>query len=424
MQGGNREAIPDRHRTEERECTEEHPPSVPGVHRPPVPLVLPVCPYRDARTVVPRPRSAPAVPRRPDAVMSQGAVPISADRPAEEHRCAEPPNRRGPRRPPERAPPVTAGATARPGPQDPPDQHTAQYRYHRDLFPALHDWENTRRAIVGFTGQDSPEGLLGLDQMGHFGPQGCDLVADTVAAALRGPRPDPDGAPEGGAGGAAAATVDLCELGSGFGGSLRHTVDRLTARGVAVRRAHGVDLVAEHCAVSRRISGSQGRGNVTEICADATAVPLPDTSLDVVTVTGSMPHFPEPGAVLREAARLLRPGGLLVLTEEVSLSPGAGAPSPAFRATHPEGVFFVTRLADRLRQLDRAGLTDVVRRDLTAWAPALLAERLKVVRIFRGSVAAIYGTASADRIRDTLTAARQEYLAGRLLPALITARRR
>lgn len=252
---------------------------------------------------------------------------------------------------------MTAGATARPGPQDPPDQHTAQYRYHRDLFPALHDWENTRRAIVGFTGQDSPEGLLGLDQMGHFGPQGCDLVA-------------------------------------------------------------------EHCAVSRRISGSQGRGNVTEICADATAVPLPDTSLDVVTVTGSMPHFPEPGAVLREAARLLRPGGLLVLTEEVSLSPGAGAPSPAFRATHPEGVFFVTRLADRLRQLDRAGLTDVVRRDLTAWAPALLAERLKVVRIFRGSVAAIYGTASADRIRDTLTAARQEYLAGRLLPALITARRR
>lgn len=296
-----------------------------------------------------------------------------------------------------------------PGPQALPDQRTAQYRYHRDLFPALHDWENTERAIVEFTGEEGPDGLLGLDQMGHFGPQGCDLVADAVIAAAR----------DGGPGGAA---VDLCELGSGFGGALRYTVDRLTACGIAVRRAYGIDLVAEHCAVSRRISRAQGRGNITEVCSSATAVPLPDASLDLVMVTGSMPHFPEPGAVVREAARLLRPGGLLVLTEEVSLAPDGAAPSRAFRVAHPCGVFFTTPLADRLRQLDRAGFTDVVRRDLTEWAVALLADRLKVIRIFRGSVAAIYGSESADLMRDTLTAAREEYLAGRLLPALFTAR--
>lgn len=300
--------------------------------------------------------------------------------------------------------------TAEPGAQPAarPGQRGVQYRYHRDLFPALHDWENTERAIVEFTGEDGPRGLLGLDQMGHFGPQGCDLVADAVVAAR-------DGAPGG-------ATVDVCELGSGFGGALRYTVDRLTACAVRVRRAYGVDLVAEHCVVSRRVSRAQGREEMTEICASATAVPLPDASLDVVMVTGSMPHFPEPGEVVREAARLLRPGGLLVLTEEVSLTPGGGTPSTAFRVTHPCDVFFTTPLADRLRQLDQAGFADVVRRDLTEWAVALLAERLKVIRIFRGSVAAIYGSESADLIRDTLTAAREEYLAGRLLPAVITAR--
>ncbi|WP_267242629.1 class I SAM-dependent methyltransferase [Streptomyces sp. PR69] len=301
-----------------------------------------------------------------------------------------------------------SGPRSGPWPGVPDGQRAVQHHYHRELFPALHDWERTERSIVEFTGEEGPGGLLGLDQMGHFGPQGCDLVAEAVA--------------EGG-GALRAATVDLCELGSGFGGALRYTVDRLTALGIAVQRAYGVDLVAEHCEVSRRISRAQGRKEIAEICASATAVPLPDASLDVVVVTGSMPHFPEPGEVIREAGRLLRPGGLLALTEEVSLTPGYLAPSTAFRATHPREVFFTTPLADRLRQLDQAGFVDVVPRDLTEWAAALLADRLKVVRIFRGSVAGIYGATSADLIRDTLTAAREEYVAGRLLPALFTARR-
>ncbi|MCD9195219.1 class I SAM-dependent methyltransferase [Streptomyces albireticuli] len=286
-------------------------------------------------------------------------------------------------------------------------QRDVQYGYHRELFPALHDWERTERSIVGFTGEEGPSGLLGLDQMGHFGPQGCDLVADAVVTAL----------------GPGRSTVDLCELGSGFGGALRYTVDRLATRGVTVRRAFGVDLVAEHCAVSRRISRAQGREAVTELCASATAVPLADAALDVVVVTGSMPHFPRPGDVLREAGRLLRPGGLLVLTEEVGLRPGDEEPSAAFRATHPPEVFFTTSLTDRMRQFAHAGFADVERRDLTEWAVELLAERLKVVRIFRGSVAGIYGTESTDLIRDTLMAAREEYLAGRSLPTLFTARR-
>ncbi|MER5375867.1 class I SAM-dependent methyltransferase [Streptomyces sp. NPDC002553] len=292
-----------------------------------------------------------------------------------------------------------------PGRQGDTEQTRVQHRYHRELFPALHDWERTEASIVEFTGESGPKGLLGLDQMGHFGPQGCDLVSGLVREAL------PD------------AVLTVGELGSGFGGALRYLADALTAGGAGVARMYGIDLVPEHCAVSRRISAAQGRSDVTEICADATDVPLPDGALDVVVVTGSMPHFPHPGAVLREAARLLRPGGLFVATEEVSLAPPGREPSAAFREVHPPDVFHVTPLPDRLRQLREAGFADVERRDLRGWAVALLADRLKVVRLFHGSVANIYGKEPVELIRRTLTTAREEYLAGRLLPSLLTARR-
>ncbi|MEU6298706.1 class I SAM-dependent methyltransferase [Streptomyces erythrochromogenes] len=295
--------------------------------------------------------------------------------------------------------------TPLPGGPDATEQTRVQHRYHRELFPALHDWERTEASIIEFTGESGPKGLLGLDQMGHFGPQGCDLVTRHVRTAFPG------------------VALTAGELGSGFGGALRYMADALAAGDGGVTRMYGIDLVPEHCTVSRRITAAQGRTDVTEICADATEVPLPDGTLDVVVVTGSMPHFPCPGAVLREAARLLRPGGLLVATEEVSLAARGREPSDPFREVHPRDVFFVTPLPDRLEQLRAAGFVDVVREDLRDWAVALLADRLKVVRLFRGSLATIYGEEPVDLIRRTLTTAREEFLAGRLLPSLLTARR-
>ncbi|HEY0484909.1 MAG TPA: class I SAM-dependent methyltransferase [Mycobacteriales bacterium] len=286
-----------------------------------------------------------------------------------------------------------------------PDTVGSQRRYHQRLFHALEDWDTARAVVFGWRVDESPSGLAGTDQLGHFGPTGCDLVVDALADALPG------------------GVGVLVELGSGLGGPLRYVCDRLRRRGTPVGTGLGVELVAEHCRASDAIARSLGVTDCRAVCASADDVPLGDGTVDAVMVTGSMPHFADPGRVLAEAARVLRPGGALVLTEEVSIRAPGRAVSAEFRALHPEGVFFVSTAEERRGQLAAAGLTDVRQTDLGAWAVELLGERLRVMKMFRGLPESLFGADEAAAIARTLAVARTEYAAGALLPMLVTARR-
>jgi ubiquinone/menaquinone biosynthesis C-methylase UbiE len=68
---------------------------------------------------------------------------------------------------------------------------------------------------------------------------------------------------------------------------------------------HGVDVTP---AMLERVDTSTG--NVTLHLASAEDVPLPDASFDLVTAYSFLHHLEDYHAVLREAQRLLRPGGL------------------------------------------------------------------------------------------------------------------
>jgi 2-polyprenyl-6-hydroxyphenyl methylase/3-demethylubiquinone-9 3-methyltransferase len=91
----------------------------------------------------------------------------------------------------------------------------------------------------------------------------------------------------------------LVDLGCG-GGLFAPAVAPLGYRHV------GIDLVAS----ALKLAAGHG---VTPVRADVAAVPLIDGCADVVAAGEVLEHVPDARAVIREACRILRPGGTLVL---------------------------------------------------------------------------------------------------------------
>jgi len=101
------------------------------------------------------------------------------------------------------------------------------------------------------------------------------------------------------------------DLGCGTG----HTALAFAARGAEVE---ALDLTAEMLAQGRRMAQERGLANVRFREGDAADLPFADAAFDVVTSRLSAHHFARPEAVVREAARVLRPGGRLLLVDSVA----------------------------------------------------------------------------------------------------------
>ena len=85
-----------------------------------------------------------------------------------------------------------------------------------------------------------------------------------------------------------------------------------------VAHVTAVDPTPEMLAVAERLAAERDLANVSFVRATADALPFPDASLDAAISRFSIHHWPDPPAALREVARVLRPGGRVVLVDLVA----------------------------------------------------------------------------------------------------------
>ncbi len=101
---------------------------------------------------------------------------------------------------------------------------------------------------------------------------------------------------------------DLLDLGTGTGRILAVLADR-------AQRAVGIDLSREMLAVARANLDRAGLRHAQVRQGDLYQLPLADASFDVAVMHQVLHFLEEPAAALAEAARVLRPGGRLLIAD-------------------------------------------------------------------------------------------------------------
>lgn len=102
--------------------------------------------------------------------------------------------------------------------------------------------------------------------------------------------------------------ADLLDIGTGTGRMLELFSGR-------VQRAVGIDMSREMLAVARANLDKAGRRNCLVRQGDMYQLPLPDQSFDAVIIHQVLHYADEPGEAIEEAARVLKPGGRLLVVD-------------------------------------------------------------------------------------------------------------
>ena len=85
-----------------------------------------------------------------------------------------------------------------------------------------------------------------------------------------------------------------------------------------VREVVATDLTPRMLEVAEAFIREQGATNVTFQIADAEALPFPAAAFEIVTTRIAPHHFPNPQQYVREVARVLKPGGVFVLDDNMA----------------------------------------------------------------------------------------------------------
>ncbi len=145
----------------------------------------------------------------------------------------------------------------------------------------------------------------------------------------------------------------VLDLGSGGGIDVLLSARRVGPTGFA----YGLDMTDEMLALAERNQAEAGAGNVRFLKGHIESIPLPDSSVDVIISNCVINLSADKDAVLREAFRVLKPGGRFAVSDVVV----DGELPSAVRADMEAYVGCVAGALERgdyLRRLENAGFAE------------------------------------------------------------------
>ncbi len=132
------------------------------------------------------------------------------------------------------------------------------------------------------------------------------------------------------------ATKHVLDVGSGVGGT-----SRCLAREFGCR-VTGIDLTDEYCRAATMLTDRIGLAELVNFRqGDATRLPFPDASFDVVWTEHVAMNIPDKPTLYREMYRVLKPGGTLAIYD-VLAGPSGSVLFPVPWARTSESSFLVT----------------------------------------------------------------------------------
>ena len=146
----------------------------------------------------------------------------------------------------------------------------------------------------------------------------------------------------------------VLDLGSGAGADVLISARRVGPTGKAI----GLDMTDEMLALARANAAEAGVANAEFVKGYIEELPLPDASVDVVISNCVINLSADKARVLREVARVLRPGGRFAVSDVVA-APGMDAATRADMQQWTGCIAGALTRAEFEQSLRAAGLIDV-----------------------------------------------------------------